>query len=42
VRHASRPRRRAHVDQQLDVIPREQLDEFIERSRRVPDRQDDS
>lgn len=42
VRHAARPGRRAHVDEQLDMIEGEQLDELIERSCRVPDRQDDS
>src|SRR6266571_2653870 len=42
LRHAARPGRRAHVDEQLDMIEGEQLDELIERSCRVPDRQDDS
>jgi len=42
VRHASRPRRGTHVGQELDMVQRKQLDEFIERPRRVPDRQDDS
>jgi hypothetical protein len=40
VRHAPRSRHRADVDEKLDAVVAEELDELVESSGRMPDRQD--
>jgi hypothetical protein len=40
MRHPSRSGQTAHVDEELDVVVLQQRDEVVERSGRVPDRED--
>jgi hypothetical protein len=40
VRHAARCRHGTHINQELDTMVAQKLDELIERSGGVPDRQD--
>jgi hypothetical protein len=40
MRHAPRGRHGAHVDEQLDMVMTQELDQLIEGSGRVPDRED--